>query len=122
MIAYTIFGTNDLAGAASFYDELLAIVGAQRAIDSPRMIAWANNPNAPMFAIATPYDEKPATVGNGSMIALAAANPEQVDALYEKALALGAKDDGAPGKRMDVYYCAYFRDLDGNKINCFCMA
>jgi len=122
MIAYTIFGTNDLPRAAAFYDELLAEMGAQRAIDAPRMIAWGNNPAAPMFAVATPYDEQPATVGNGSMVALAAANSQQVDALYAKAMELGAKDEGAPGPRMDVYYCAYFRDLDGNKINCFCMA
>lgn len=122
MIAYTIFGTNDLPRAATFYDELLAVMGAQRAIDAPRMIAWGNNPGAPMFAVATPYDEQPATVGNGSMVALAAANSQQVDALYAKAMELGAKDEGAPGPRMDVYYCAYFRDLDGNKINCFCMA
>ncbi|MFS1701227.1 VOC family protein [Aestuariibacter sp. GS-14] len=122
MIAYTIFGTNDLARAGAFYDELLSIMGAQRAIDAPRMIAWGNNPSAPMFAVATPFDEKPATVGNGSMVALAAANPEQVNALHAKAMALGAKDEGAPGTRMDTYYCAYFRDLDGNKINCFCMA
>ena len=53
MIAYTIFGTNDLPRAAAFYDELLAVMGAQRAIDAPRMIAWGNNPAAPMFAVAT---------------------------------------------------------------------
>lgn len=122
MIAYTIFGTNDIERAATFYDELFSLVGAQRAIDSPRMIAWANDPTRPMFAIATPYDEKPASVGNGSMIALAADDPAQVDALYAKAMEMGAVDEGAPGVRLDTYYCAYFRDLDGNKINCFCMA
>ena len=72
MIAYTIVGTNNIEKAAAFYDELLSLAGAQRAIDAPRMIAWGNNPAAPMFAIATPYDEKPATVGNGSMVAIAA--------------------------------------------------
>lgn len=34
---------------------------------------------------------------------------------------LGVKDEGVFGLCMDVYYCVYFWDLDGNKINCFCM-
>ncbi|HCA77845.1 MAG: VOC family protein [Pseudomonadota bacterium] len=122
MIAYTIVGTNNIEKAAAFYDELLSLAGAQRAIDAPRMIAWGNNPAAPMFAIATPYDEKPATVGNGSMVAIAATDPDQVNAFYAKALELGGTTEGEPGVRMDAYYCAYVRDLDGNKLNFFCMA
>jgi predicted lactoylglutathione lyase len=44
------------------------------------------------------------------------------DALHSKALALGAKDEGAAGPRGDgSFYCGYFRDLDGNKFNAFCM-
>ena len=103
MIAYTIVGTNNIEKAAAFYDELLSLAGAQRAIDAPRMIAWGNNPAAPMFAIATPYDEKPATVGNGSMVAIAATDPDQVNAFYAKALELGG---GIPHRllpRLDVY-------------------
>ena len=56
-----------------------------------------------------------------SMVALAAANPDQVKALHAKALALGAKDEGAPGPRGSGFYGAYFRDLDGNKLNAFCL-
>ena len=29
---------------------------------------------------------------------------------------------GAPGARGEGFYAAYFRDLDGNKLNAFCMA
>ncbi|MFA5583917.1 MAG: hypothetical protein WDA09_06850 [Bacteriovoracaceae bacterium] len=49
-----------------------------------------------------------------------AANPEEVDRLHALVLTLGAKDEGAPGVRLDMFYCAYFRDLDGNKFNLFC--
>jgi len=42
-----------------------------------------------------------------------------VDALHRKAMQLGAKDEGAPGKRSDNFYAGYFRDLDGNKLNFF---
>ena len=34
---------------------------------------------------------------------------------------VGGKDEGAPGPRGEGFYAAYFRDLDGNKLNCFCM-
>ena len=40
-----------------------------------------------------------------------------------KALALGGTDEGAPGLRAeggDGFYAAYFRDLDGNKLDVFC--
>jgi predicted lactoylglutathione lyase len=48
--------------------------------------------------------------------------PEKVDRLYKKAIELGATDEGPPGPRADGgFYAAYFRDLDGNKLNCFCM-
>jgi len=34
---------------------------------------------------------------------------------------LGGADEGPPGLRMDGFYAGYFRDLDGNKLNVFCM-
>lgn len=122
MLAYTTVGTNDIEKASAFYDALFSIIGAKRMLNFERMVSWGNNPQAPMFAIAIPYDEKPATAGNGTMIAIAAVNPEQVNAMYAKAIELGATDAGEPGVRMEAYYCAYFHDLDGNKLNCFCMA
>ena len=72
-----------------------------------------------MLAITIPYDEKPATPGNGVMIALLAPNKDVVNATYKVALENGATDEGAPGMRSDTFYGAYFRDLDGNKICVF---
>jgi predicted lactoylglutathione lyase len=74
-----------------------------------------------MFSVMAPFDKKPATAGNGAMVALAAADPAQVQALHAKALALGGKDEDAPGPRGEGFYGAYFRDLDGNKLAAFCM-
>ena len=121
MIGYTTVGTNDLARAAAFYDALLGELGAKRAMEAGSFIAWASAPGAPMFAVTAPFDGKPATVGNGVMIALAASGKAQVDALHRKALELGGKDEGAPGPRGDGFYAGYFRDLDGNKLNAFFM-
>jgi len=90
-------------------------------MDGERFVAWAVAPDQPAFSVCVPFDEQPATVGNGTMIALTVDSTDKVDAVYTKALALGASDEGAPGPRMDGFYAAYFRDLDGNKLNVFCM-
>jgi predicted lactoylglutathione lyase len=71
--------------------------------------------------VTKPFDGNPATVGNGVMVALRMDSNEKVDALYRKAIELGAKDEGAPGPRGDGFYAGYFRDPDGNKLNAFCM-
>jgi len=119
MIGYVTLGTNDRERAVKFYDELLAELGGKRAMEVDGFIAWAAGSGPPMVAITPPYDKKPATVGNGVMVALMASSKEQVDAIHAKALALGGKDEGAPGTRMEGFYAGYFRDLDGNKLNAF---
>jgi predicted lactoylglutathione lyase len=119
MIGYVTLGTNDIQRAARFYDALLAELGAKRAMEMDGFIAWATAPNTPMLSVIKPYDGKAASVGNGVMIAIAAASKAQVETLYRKALELGAKDEGAPGPRGDGFYAAYFRDLDGHKLNAF---
>jgi catechol 2,3-dioxygenase-like lactoylglutathione lyase family enzyme len=121
MIGYVTLGTNDMARAAAFYDALLAEIGAGRFMESERFIAWAVAPDKPSLGIIVPADGKPASVGNGTMVALVLDSNAKVDALHRKALSLGAKDEGAPGPRGATgFYAAYFRDLDGNKLNCFC--
>ncbi|MDP6182910.1 MAG: VOC family protein [Gammaproteobacteria bacterium] len=120
MIAYTTLGTNDIEKAGQFYDALLGEMAAGRAMENERFIGWATGPGQPMFAVIKPFDEKTATVGNGTMIALAAENPAAVDRLYAKAIELGGTDEGEPGVRAEAFYIGYFRDLDGNKLNFFC--
>ena len=121
MIGYTTLGTNDMARAAAFYDALFAEMGATRLMDMDRVIGWGVSMDKPMLAIIKPYDGNAATVGNGVMVALVVQEPAQVDKLHAKALQLGATDEGAPGARGPGFYGGYFRDLDGNKLNFFCM-
>ena len=122
MIGYVTLGTNDLERAAAFYDQLLSIIGAGRFMEEDRFVAWGVAPDKPGLSVTKPYDGNAATVGNGVMVALVVKSPEQVGALHAKALELGGKDEGAPGPRGDSgFYAAYFRDLDGNKLNAFCM-
>ncbi|MEG3862414.1 VOC family protein, partial [Microcoleus sp. herbarium12] len=112
-----------LERAAKFYDTLLAEIGAQRVMEVDRFIAWGISPEMPGLAVAKPFDGNEATVGNGVMIAIQVDSREKVNLVYNKAIELGAKDEGAAGARgtLPGFYVGYFRDLDGNKLNVFCM-
>lgn len=123
MIGYVTVGTNDLPRAARFYDALAKEMGTGRMMDFETFIAWGTPGGAAGIAATKPFDGLPATVGNGTMVALQAADQEQVKRLYELALANGGSDEGAPGPRgEDGFYAAYFRDPDGNKLNAFTMS
>jgi catechol 2,3-dioxygenase-like lactoylglutathione lyase family enzyme len=121
MIGYVTLGTNDLPRAAAFYDALLGELGGKRMMENEQFIAWSATANQPGLGVTKPFDKKPATVGNGVMVALLVDSPAKVDALHRKALQLGAKDEGAAGPRGGGFYAGYFRDLDGNKLNVFHM-
>ena len=121
MIGYVTLGTNDIKRSAAFYDKLLAEIGAKRMMDQETFIVWGNSPTQAALSVTKPFDGKPATVGNGVMVALAAKDPAQVDRIYRKAMELGAKDEGPAGPRGEGFYAGYFRDPDGNKLNAFCM-
>lgn len=121
MIGYMTLGTDQLERAAAFYDALLGVIGATRYMEGERFVAWAVSPTQPSLGVIRPYDGQPATVGNGTMVALVVDSKEKVHALHAKALELGGSDEGAPGPRGEGFYAAYFRDLDGHKLNAFFM-
>ena len=126
MIGYITLGTNDLDRATAYYDELLATLGAGRFMEEENyFVAWATSPDQPSLAVSVPFDKNAATVGNGTMVALMMESPEQVDMFYNKAIELGGACEGKPGFRPEEatsgFYAGYFRDLDGNKLNAFCL-
>lgn len=122
MIGYVTIGTNDYDRARKFYDAVLAGLGGKRTMEfDNRLQGYGNGTSPVMFAVAKPYDGKPATSGNGTMVALSAPSREAVDKVYADAIRHGATDEGAPGLRGDTFYGAYFRDKDGNKICVFKM-
>ncbi len=118
MIGYVTIGTNDMDKAVEFYDALLGELGAKQAFGMDRIKFWSTGPNSPMLAVCIPYDQQEQHRGNGNMVAIPGGSREGVDKLYNKAIELGATCDGPPGERMPVFYGAYVRDLDGNKL-CF---
>ena len=121
VIGYVTLGTNDLPRAAAFYDALLGELGAKRLLELPRGLMWGVSWDKPTLGVMTPFDGKPATVGNGDMVALVVDSTEKVDRVYRKAIELGGRDEGPAGPRGEGFYAGYFRDLDGNKLNVFCI-
>jgi catechol 2,3-dioxygenase-like lactoylglutathione lyase family enzyme len=120
MIGYVTIGTKNMEQAKAFYSELLAEIGATLIMDMDRIAFFGKSASEPMLAVCIPYDEEDPAPGNGTMVAINPGSKEKVDELHAKALALGATNEGDPGQRIeDMFYGAYFRDPDGNKIAFF---
>lgn len=112
---YVTIGTNDKEAADQFYSALFDQSRLQCHRPTDRMTYWLGSDFA--FAIATPFDGKAATQGNGSMTGFSVGHREEVDRLHARAIELGGACAGAPGER-GPKYSAYVRDPDGNKL-CF---
>ena len=124
MIGYITLGSNDLGKARAFYDALMPVLGAGRIMEfGDNFTMYGTSLGRPGLAVCKPYDGNPATAGNGNMASIACDSRAAVDALYAKAIELGASDEGPPGVRGEegpqAFYGAYFRDLDGNKLAAF---
>lgn len=123
MFLYITLGTNDLAAARRFYDAVMPSLGLLRRADDESEVGYgAPAPERIRLWVTHPYDKRPATVGNGSMIAFAAATRTAVDAFHAAGLAAGGTDEGAPGLRPygPHFYACYLRDPDGNKLSAVC--
>ena len=121
MIGYVTVGTNDLQRAAKFYDAIAEELGTGRMMEFDGFIAWGTPGGGAGIAATKPFDGNAASVGNGVMVALEAADQDQVKRIYDIALANGGTDEGPPGPRGEGFYAGYFRDPDGNKLNAFVM-
>ena len=117
MIGYVTIGTSDMEKAKQFYTDLLSEIGYSVTMDMGRIAFLGKEQGQPMLALCTPYNEENQDCGNGNMVAIDPGSKEMVDKLHAKALELGATNDGDPGSRIEgVFYGAYFRDPDGNKM------
>ena len=113
-VSYCTVGSNDLEKAKAFYDELLGSIEMKPFLEHPSGgRIYRDGPS--LFGVLGPYDQQPATVGNGTMVGFNLDSAEQVSSFHAKALELGGTNEGDPGERMPSAHFAYFRDLDGNK-------
>ena len=127
MIAYVTLGADDMARARRFYAALLPALNYEFS-EGPEGLSFAlpvapgDRPVHPEIYVKPTFDGRPASAGNGSMIALEAASQSQVRELHAAALAAGGSDEGAPGFRAAYsanFYVGYLRDPQGNKIALF---
>ena len=119
MIGYATIGVGDLDRAKAFYDAVLTPLGGRRTLTYERSQYYGSADRGAMLGVVLPFDGQGATSGNGAMVALSAGSPAAVDQVHAAALAAGGSCEGPPGQRMDNFYGAYFRDLDGNKLCVF---
>lgn len=132
MFAYVSLGTNDVARATRFYDAALAPLGLARceARSDAAEASWAGwgrhaagGSRQVSLWVCQPFDGRPASAGNGTMVALPGDSWDQVDGFHAAALAHGGTSEGAPGLRPHYgadFYAAYVRDPDGNKLAAVC--
>ncbi|MGS2724659.1 VOC family protein [Porticoccus sp. GXU_MW_L64] len=121
MLGYTTIGSKDLARATAFYDALLEPIGGKQLMGLDRIKFYGDGKGGAMLAVCTPSDGGEQSCGNGQMIAIPGGSEEGANALYNKAIELGASCEGKPGWRTDFFYGGYVRDLDGNKISFYHM-
>ncbi|MBN8606204.1 MAG: VOC family protein [Caulobacterales bacterium] len=117
-VGYVCLGANDFDRSTAFYDALLGEMGGKRLMPTPHGLMYRLASGA-MIMITRPYNEQPATHGNGAMLAIAVDSKEDVARIHAKALELGGACEGEPGPRGAFGEFAYFRDLDGNKLAVF---
>jgi catechol 2,3-dioxygenase-like lactoylglutathione lyase family enzyme len=122
ILSHVTLGVRSIATAAAFYDAVLGELGLARGKTGEGFAGWGPAHEASFF-ITLPFDGQPATPGNGVSVSFQAPSRDAVDRFWNRAIALGAGDDGKPGLRPHYhrdYYAAYVRDPDGNKVAAVC--
>ncbi|MEP3045276.1 MAG: VOC family protein [Roseibium sp.] len=127
MIAYVTVGADDIVRPKRFYSAFLPALDYELEVSSEGLsYTLPEQPGQsaalPDFYVKPPFDGRPASAGNGTMIAFEVTNQKQVRDLHAAALAAGGFDEGQPGFRDSYgprFYVGYLRDPQGNKIALF---
>jgi catechol 2,3-dioxygenase-like lactoylglutathione lyase family enzyme len=127
MIAYVTVGADDIARAKRFYSAFLPALDYELEERSDGLsYTLPEQPGQsaalPDFYVKSTFDGRPASAGNGAMIAFEARSQKQVRDLHAAALDAGGLDEGQPGFRDSYgprFYVGYLRDPQGNKIALF---
>jgi catechol 2,3-dioxygenase-like lactoylglutathione lyase family enzyme len=132
LFTYVCLGTSDPERAARFYDAVLGTLGHRRREagadwEAAGWRGWGtyerNGTSELALWLCLPFDGRPASAGNGTMVAFSARSWGEVQEFHAQALAHGGTSEGAPGLRPQYapdLYAAYLRDPDGNKLAAVC--
>ena len=104
MIGYVTVGADDIARARRFYSAFLLALGYELTEGEEGLsYVLPEQPGTsaalPDFYVKPPFNARPASAGNGAMIAFQARSQKQVCDLHAAALAAGGVDEGQPGFR-----------------------
>jgi len=129
-IGYVTIGAKDSEASGKFYDAVFSAIGSERKFQDGGWIGYGEvGAKGEGFAachsfVCPPFDGKPASFGNGSMLGYLAPSPDAVNRAYAAGMANGGSDEGKPGFRPPEaakgFYGAYMRDPTGNKLVVFC--
>lgn len=128
MIAYVTLGSNNIESAELFYSAFLLPLGYQLFKEDNGDLSYClpkpseMAPQLPDVYIKAPFNGKPASAGNGQMIAFEVPSQKNVRSCHSSALKNGGTSEGEPGFRPSYgahFYVGYLRDPDGNKIAVF---
>ncbi|MBL6457667.1 VOC family protein [Belnapia sp. T6] len=106
---------RDLAASRRFYAAVLAPLGHVAAEGD-----GFGPPGAPGLWL-----HESGEAGRGAHLAFRAASHAAVAAFHAAGLAVGGRDNGAPGPRPDYgprYYAAFLIDPEGNNVEAVCLA
>lgn len=120
-IDHVSLGVRDMARARAFYEPVLGTLGLRPIHILPPAMAFGDP--TPVFWLAHPVNDEPATPGNGVHVCFRAPTRASVCAFHAAGLVTGGMDAGAPGPRQNYlpsYFAAYLFDPDGNKIEAVC--
>jgi catechol 2,3-dioxygenase-like lactoylglutathione lyase family enzyme len=128
MIGYVTVGADDLEKAQAFYSAFLPRLGYGFDVSHEGLSYSLAGPSTdhnppPDFYVKPPFDGRPASAGNGTMVAFQVPTQALVRELHAAALAAGGRTEGAPGFRAAYgagFYVGYLRDPQGNKIALYC--
>jgi catechol 2,3-dioxygenase-like lactoylglutathione lyase family enzyme len=128
MIGYVTFGSDDISSAERFYAAFLPRLGYVLTVSDEGLSCTLPQKNGipsapPDLYIKPPFNGRPASVGNGTMVAFEVPTQAMVRTLHAAALAVGGQNEGAPGFRSAYsphFYVGYLRDPQGNKIALYC--
>jgi catechol 2,3-dioxygenase-like lactoylglutathione lyase family enzyme len=119
VIDHVSIAVSNLARSVAFYEAVLAPLGHTKLVVRERMIGFGKTHSELWINLRENLAPAPGDVG--AHVAFRARSVEAVQAFHAAALAHGGADDGAPGRRPygagpNVYYSAFVRDPDGNRI------